>query len=74
MAAHLDGPILPGTNGDLNSDQKVDLADFRLFKESFPGGVAAFEAALAGVPEPSGGVLAILAMGGLAHGRRRRTS
>jgi hypothetical protein len=74
MAAHLDAPILPGANGDLNSDQRIDLADFRIFKDSFPGGVAAFDAALAGVPEPSAGVLALLAMGGFAYGRRRRTS
>jgi hypothetical protein len=73
MAEHLDAPILAGSNGDLNFDSKIDLADFRLFKEAATG-IPALEAALAGVPEPSAGVLAVLAMGGLAYGRRRKTS
>jgi hypothetical protein len=69
MASHLDAPISAGTNGDLNFDGKIDIADFRIFKNEAGGVVAS-----AGVPEPSAAVLAILAMCGLAYGRRRATS
>jgi hypothetical protein len=73
MASHLDAPIVAGTNGDLNVDNKIDLTDFRLFKTEFPGGAAAFEVALASVPEPASAVLIVLAMlGPLAFRSARR--
>lgn len=44
-----------GTNGDVNYDGFVDFNDFREWKEYYPGGAAAAEAAIAalGVPEPA---------------------
>jgi hypothetical protein len=75
MGMHLDGPIVPGSNGDLNADSKVDPADFGAFKAAFPGGAGAFEAALAAsVPEPSTVVLVLSAVCGLGSGRRRRAA
>jgi hypothetical protein len=73
MGIHLDGPILPGASGDLNFDRKVDPADFGVFKTEFPGGAGAFEAALAGVPEPSTAVLVLLAVCGLVGRRQKRS-
>jgi hypothetical protein len=72
MGLHVTQPIFPGDSGDLNFDRKIDPADFGVFKSQFPGGVAAFEAALAAVPEPSSAVLVVLSACGLAL-RRRRT-
>jgi hypothetical protein len=72
MGIHVTQEIFPGDSGDLNFDRKVDPADFGVFKSQFPGGVAAFEAAVAGVPEPSSAVLVVLSACGLAL-RRRRT-
>lgn len=42
-----------GLNGDVNYDGFVDFTDFQEWKTSFPGGVAAAEAALAALPEPT---------------------
>jgi hypothetical protein len=58
--------------GDVNSDQFVDFEDFRIWKEAFPGGVAAAEAAIATVPEPSsiGIALGLIALCSLARSRR----
>jgi hypothetical protein len=63
-----------GMNGDVNYDGLVDFKDFHEWKTSFPGGVAAAEAALAGIPEPAGltlaaGMLATL-VGLIRRGRR----
>ena len=59
--------------GDVNQDQFVDFADFRLWKESFPGGVAAAEAAISSVPEPASRtlVMSILAVCLISWRRRR---
>jgi hypothetical protein len=61
-------------NGDVNYDGLVDFKDFHEWKTSFPGGVAAAEAALAAIPEPAGltlaaGMLATL-VGLVRRGRR----
>jgi hypothetical protein len=47
--------------GDLDGDGDNDRTDFQLFKQDFNAvnGVGALEALLQGVPEPSGGVLAL---------------
>jgi hypothetical protein len=71
MGIHVTQTLVPGEAGDLNFDRKVDPADFGIFKTQFPGGVAAFEAALAAVPEPSSAVLVVLSACGLALRRRR---
>jgi hypothetical protein len=55
----------------LNFDRKIDIADFRIFKTEFPGGAGAFEAAFAGVPEPSSVVLLLLAAAWLQVGAGR---
>ncbi len=48
----------PNENGEVTNDGKVDLADFKEFKDNlFPGGASAFAAAMA-VPEP--GSIALL--------------
>jgi hypothetical protein len=41
--------------GDVNDDEFVDFDDFHIWKDNFPGGAAAAEAAIAalGVPEPT---------------------
>jgi hypothetical protein len=66
MAAEYDGPVTYA-DGDIDVDGDVDLADFRQFKALFPGAVAAAE----GVPEPSGLVLVLSALAGIAASVRR---
>jgi hypothetical protein len=79
MGLHLDGPI-PPSSGDLNFDRKIDTSDFGIFKSEYPGGPAAFAAALAGahVPEPSAAMIALpvyaLAARRLARGSFRKAS
>jgi hypothetical protein len=63
-----------GTNGDVNYDGTVNFDDFHQWKTSFPGGVAAAEAAIAAIPEPAS--LAIMVVGAamtatVRRGRRR---
>lgn len=48
--------------GNFDGDQDVDLSDFAILKENFGSSAA--------VPEPTGGVLAVLASAGLAFSRR----
>ncbi len=59
--------------GDLNGDFKNDANDFILFRAAYNAehGAGAFEAALAGVPEPTTMSL-LLIVGALADVRRRR--
>ncbi len=65
--------------GDLDGDGDNDVFDFSLFKGDFDAanGIGAFEAMLAGVPEPAGvillltAILSLFAMGG-RHTRVRR--
>jgi hypothetical protein len=67
--------IVPlGTMGDVDDTGFVDFGDFRQWKENFPGGVAAAEAAIASlVPEPGSISLAAAGLLGLiACGRRHR--
>lgn len=71
IGVHLDAPIAQGSIGDLDFDRDVDLDDFATFKTLFPGGVAALEAALAGVPEPNAAALTATALLGLSRVRRR---
>jgi hypothetical protein len=60
-------------NGDVNYNGFVDFADFHEWKTSFPGGIAAAEAALAAVPEPAAATLAAGMLAALvAFARRRR--
>jgi hypothetical protein len=73
MAVHLDGPIDQGSFGDLDFDRDVDLDDFAVFKNVFPGGSAGLQAALAAanVPEPASVLLIVIAASGLVFTRRR---
>jgi hypothetical protein len=67
--------IVPlGTMGDVDDTGFVDFGDFRQWKENFPGGVAAAEAAIAAlVPEPASLSLAGAGLLGLmACSRRHR--
>jgi hypothetical protein len=70
MAVELNGPIESGATGDLDFDRDVDLRDFNIFKNVFPGGAAGLANALA-VPEPAAALLAAFAASGLFVSRRR---
>lgn len=63
-----------GTMGDVDDNGFVDFEDFKQWKTSFPGGVAAAEAAIAAIPEPASVGMATLAMGILFMVRRGRES
>ncbi len=70
LAGELDGPITY-SDGDIDFDSDVDLDDFGIFKELFPGVVTA----ALGVPEPhTFGLLAIASGLLLTSARSRRTS
>lgn len=60
--------------GDLDGDGDNDRADFQRFKQDYNAvnGVGALEAFLQGVPEPSGGILALSGFAAAALGWRRR--
>jgi hypothetical protein len=62
------------TDGDLNLDGKTNVADFLLLRSSLNGpiGSGAMTALFGGVPEPSSGILAMLAAGFWAACARRR--
>jgi hypothetical protein len=65
--------IVPiGTLGDVNDSGFVDFDDFQQWKTSFPGGVAAAEAAIAALPEPASFGMALGAIGFLLMKRRSR--
>ncbi|WP_428304333.1 PEP-CTERM sorting domain-containing protein [Lacipirellula sp.] len=65
--------IVPlGTLGDVNDSGFVDFDDFQQWKTSFPGGVAAAEAAVAALPEPASWGLALSGIGFLFAKRRKR--
>lgn len=61
--------------GDLNNDGMNDVVDFALFKDIYvdANGLAAFSLLLAGVPEPSGFAMLMIASAALAHRRRKPT-
>jgi hypothetical protein len=72
--------LTPGLNdvqsyplGDIDGDQDVDFSDFRLFQGDFvaANGAAAFEALLAGVPEPGSAALVVMGMAAELIRRRR---
>jgi hypothetical protein len=60
--------------GDLNGDGDNDFGDFQEFRELFiaANGAVAFANLLAGVPEPTAGLLSLISVAGLAARRRRR--
>lgn len=62
-----------GNNGDVNYDGVVNFDDFHQWKTSFPGGLTAAEAALAGIPEPASFVTAAVGVACLASIRRGRS-
>jgi hypothetical protein len=80
IAVEIDGPIATGAVGDFDFDRDVDLADFKFFKENYaeqnmmfpPMGSSALSAG--GVPEPTTGMLATLALLIGVVGRRRRAN
>jgi hypothetical protein len=61
-----------GMNGDVNYDGVVDFKDFQEWKTLFPGGVAAAEAAIASLPEPTAFALLAVGAAGVASIRRGR--
>lgn len=61
-----------GNNGDLNLDSYVDFEDFRIWKNAYPGGAAAAEAAIASIPEPASATLIVGGVTMLACAYRRR--
>lgn len=67
--------IVPlGTMGDVDDNGFVDFDDFHQWKTSFPGGVAAAEAAMAAVPEPASLGLAMTGFTLMALKRRKRSA
>jgi hypothetical protein len=67
--------IVPiGTLGDVDDSGFVDFDDFHQWKTSFPGGVAAAEAAMAAVPEPASLGLAMTGFTLMALKRRKRSA
>jgi PEP-CTERM motif len=74
LQAHAFEKVPFETLGDMNFDSFVDFSDFRIWKENFPGGGAAADAAVAalGVPEPTSLVLAGMGLAGLAVLAQRR--
>jgi hypothetical protein len=74
LAVQLNGPINQGAFGDLDFDRDVDLTDFGIFKNLYPGGPAGLASALAAqsnVPEPAAVTLAVFALCGVGCLRRR---
>jgi hypothetical protein len=74
IQAHSFTRVLLGQSGDVNDDGFVDFADFHEWKQNYPGGPAAAEAAIAAlnVPEPNAIVLCGLVVGAFLLGRRRK--
>jgi hypothetical protein len=78
LATELDGPIPTGAPGDFDFNRRVDLDDFKFFKNNYaeqnamfpPGGGAVGGSA---VPEPSAALLVAIALVGIGAGRRRVT-
>jgi hypothetical protein len=63
-----------GTLGDVDDSGFVDFADFQQWKTNFPGGVAAAEAAIAALPEPSAAALSVCGLCAILSVSRRRMS
>jgi hypothetical protein len=79
LASELDGPIPTGSPGDFDFNRRVDLNDFKFFKQSyaeqhamFPPGSGSFGVGV--VPEPASAVLMAMALCGLAGRQRRRVN
>lgn len=72
LGAEMDAPLPTGAAGDFNFDRRIDLADFKYFKQNYPGGAVALQAALAAVPEPTGLGLGLIALSGCTGLIRRR--
>lgn len=72
IGSELDNPLPTGAAGDFDFNRKVDLDDFKFFKENYPGGEAGLQAALASVPEPSATLLVMASLTLLSLVRRRR--
>jgi hypothetical protein len=72
LGAELDAPLSTGSPGDFDFNRRIDLDDFKYFKENFPGGPEGLQAAVAAVPEPNGVLLAVLGLSVLPSALRRR--
>jgi hypothetical protein len=69
------GDLTTRMKGDFNYDGSVNLADWEILNELAPPGVgSAAWAMIHGVPEPCGGVLALMASAAFALRRGRRPS
>ena len=73
LGGELDGPLATGSPGDFDFNRRVNLDDFKFFKENFPGGEAALQLALDSriVPEPSSYLLVLFGLLGTLALRRR---
>ena len=70
ISDNLFNTVPAGTMGDVTLDGVVNYADFRLWKNNYvPAGSSALSGG-EGVPEPSGIVLAVIALCGVVCGRR----
>ena len=75
MQSLIVGDLISRSKGDFNFDGRVDLADWAMLNSANPGvGSAALALINGAVPEPTAGLLAILASVSIAWQRRRVAS
>ena len=72
LGSELDGPLSTGTPGDFDFNRKIDLDDFKFFKETFANSGGSAGASVASVPEPAAAILGLWGLMAWGFARRRR--